>query len=468
MEEQSPSESKTTGGIVLEVNKSGTLITVDFPNAKFIASHMRETNGDFWAELQVYADLPTPNGNVMTQINRSKFNLLDDYKVLKLIDTLEEKTADYPSYYWGSLVDSAKDAIIDTKREGDPAVVIGNLDEYKPRIYDIRPMFVKGVANLMWAPGGSAKSYWALLSCVMVDKGLDIMGLRARRGKALFLDWEETEDVFRHRLSAIHKGLGLQSDSGIVYKKMYGTLADNVENLSKLIMNQNITYMVIDSVGQAMGGNGVDQDVVERYFAAGNVFGITWVSIDHANRAGESTGNWQIHGSAFKYARSRQVYEFKKVQELDSGEIEVMIYHRKANDSGIKSPRGYRVTFESIPEYVAEIDEYEQRLDKVTFNELSLGDADDSFMQNLSIGQICYQLVKANGSTKLDRLAIEVSRIKDVDSVTEDTIKSSVESYNLVIDGTREYPMKVGADGQTVHIVQTVTQDEEEQEWSSD
>jgi len=447
----------------LEVNKKGTLVSVFFPEEgiEFIGSYIKDKDGVFKTELHVYADIPSAGGRV--RLHRSHPDLLEDWDVKKLIDLLDEKTSDYKQYYWGSLVDKAKDAIIDTYREGEPAEVMDDLDAFEPRIYDIRPMFVKGVANLMWAPGGSAKSYFALLSCVMIDKGLDLMGLRARKGVALYLDWEETNDVFRQRLKAVHEGLGLSPDSGIVYKKMTGSLANNIETVSQIVAKHNVTYMVVDSVGAALGGNGVDQQVVEDYFAAGNLLGITWVSIDHANRAGETTGNYQIHGSAFKYARARQVYEFKKVQEHDSGAIEIMIHHRKANDSAIKSPRGYKIAFDSERYYIAEADDYDDRLSRVTFESLAWGDASDEFLNRESIGKICHELVKARGESNLTRLAMDVSRIKDVDSITEDTIQASIENYVVRQGGANVNPIVLHADGVTVSLV---TAEEEVEEWN--
>lgn len=241
----------------MEVTKKGTLVIVNFPedNTEFRASYIKDRNGMFKAELQVFAQLPSngARGN-MVRINRSHPDLLDDMEVNRLIDILQDKTKDYPSFFWGSLVDDAKNAIIDSYREGEPAVVMDNLDEIKPRIYSIRPMFIAGVANLMWAPGGSAKSYFGLLSCVMVDKGLAVMGMRARKGVALYLDWEENEDVFRQRLKAVHEGLNLASASGIIYKKMSGSLSDSIETISEIVLKHGVTFMVVDSVGAAPWG----------------------------------------------------------------------------------------------------------------------------------------------------------------------------------------------------------------------
>ena len=255
------------------------------------------------------------------------------------------------------------------------------------------------------------------------------------------MDWEETYDVFKQRLAAVHRGLGIPLESGIIYKRMSGSLQQNLQNLSRIVMKHNVTFMVIDSVGAALGGNGVDSNVVGDYFDAGNELGITWVSIDHANRAGETTGNWQIHGSAYKYNRARQVYEVKKVQENDSGYMEMVLYHRKTNDSGIQSPRGFSVAFESEDHYVPEEEDFEKRLVSVTFESLALGNADNELLRGMGIAEICHELIKTHGPTKIAKLAESVGIIKDVEGLTEDTIKNSVDNYNQ---------LTIGIDNETV------------------
>ena len=437
------------------VDRKGTVVTVAFPDdgVEITAERIRDRSGYFTAELYIYASLPFNGVMSKVKVNHSRPDLLDVNSKNRLIENLEEKTRDYPSLYWGEIVDAAVDAVIDKHREGEPEAIMGNLEGYTPRTYAIKPLFVSGVANLIWAPGGSSKSYLSLLSCVMVDKGLSIHGLRARKGVALYLDWEETAEVFRHRLAAVHRGLNIQPQSGVIYKKMKGSLADNVEYISKLIMKHNVTFMVVDSVGAALGGSGIDQDTVNQYFDAGNILGITWLSVDHANRAGETTGKWQIHGSAYKYNRSRQVYEVKKVQEHDSGDMEVVLYHRKANDSGLKSPRGFSIHFESEERFNKFEDDYDTVLQSVSFDTLELADANDALLKPLSIGEICYSKVKTHGSQPLLKLAITVASIKGVETVSEETIETSVNSDSRLM---------MSADNKTVVLAGV----EEESEWT--
>ena len=325
------------------------------------------------------------------------------------------------------------------------------LDNFTPRTYAVYPLFVRGVANLMWAPGGSAKSYFGLLSCVLIDRGISEFGLRAPKGNALYLDWEEEPDVFRQRLFAVQKGLNIQNPetSGIYYKKMMGSLVSNIEGISRTVIDKDITYVVIDSVGAALGGNSIDQQVVEEYFTALRILNVTSVSIDHANRAGETTGNWAIHGSAFKYARARQVYELKKVQEADSGELQVVMYHRKTNDSGNKSPRGFKVKFDMVENYNQHEDDYEKHLDKVVFETLGLGDADNELLRTMTLGEICRELIKTNGPSHIDSLRANLAIIKDND-ISDDVIHRTIENSTIL-----------KLEGDIVSFVQT----QEEKQW---
>ena len=168
----------------MEVNKTGSIVTVSFPEEEVIitAQNIEDKFGHFSAEVYVHAILPYNGRQVSTQLDHSRTDLLDISDKNRLVSTLEDQTANYPNrFYWGDTINRASDEIIDKYRQGEPEVVMSHLDDYSPRIYAIKPLFVDGVANLIWARGGSAKSYFGLLSCVAVDKGLSVMGLKARK-----------------------------------------------------------------------------------------------------------------------------------------------------------------------------------------------------------------------------------------------------------------------------------------------
>lgn len=426
----------------IRVEKRGTIVDAELPERSIFirAERIRETSSLVKAEISI--SIGEKGSRVL--LNRGRISMLEDAPKTRLIDLLIEKAASIgysdpeDDGFWGNVIDESFYAIVDKFREGNKAETMDNLASSPPRTYAISPIITKGVANLMWAPGGSYKSYFGLLTCVMVDRGLDFLDMHARKGNALYLDWEEDSDVFKNRLLAIQRGLVLPNPetSGIIRKEMAAEkLSTSIEELSKLIHDNDITYVCIDSLNPALAGNSVDSDAIEEYFASLRQLGVTSLSLDHANRSGEKSGNWSIHGSAFKYNRSRQVYEVKKVQVPNSQVSQFGLYHRKSNDSALATPRIFEVEFENRSEFNSKEDRYDDVLYKVTFRKKKLREASGEFMRAMEIPEIAHELVKEQGSLNIMTLAANVAETKGV-SVTPASLKASLNgSSGLVIDG---------------------------------
>ena len=126
-----------------------------------------------------------------------------------------------------------------------------------------------------------------------------------------------------------------------------------------------------------------------------------------------------------------------------------MLYHRKSNDSGNKSPRGFKVRFEMKENYNQYEDDYEKHLDKVVFETLGLGDADNELLRTMTLGEICRELIKTHGPIHIDALRSGVAIIKDND-ISDDVIKRTIENSNML-----------KLEGDTVTLVQL----QEEKQW---
>ncbi len=447
----------------MEVELRGTVVDVRFPDARIHirANRIRESAEKATAEITVWADLAIGDNYRKVRLNRSRPDLLDNNDKRNLIRDLEEATIDYPNYSWGSIINNTFDAIIDKNREGYSEVVMDDLKKAKGRSFAIKPLWEQNVNNLLWAKGGSSKSYFALLSCVFVDRGIKSLGLTAKPGRALYLDWEEEEDIFRHRLYSVQKGLNVENPerSNIVWKQMRGSLPANIEEISRLVIDNDISFVVIDSVGLALGGSGVDDEAVKGYFEALKLLKVTTLSVDHANKSGERTGNYEIFGSTYKYSYARNVYELKKVTEENAQEFESVFYHRKVNDGKLLSPTGFKVTFEETREWNPDEAEYEMVLDKVVFESLGLADASIEHLKGLTISALCYELIKKSEEkgTMLttDELARDIGFIKNEGegSVSIDVIERTLNNSTT---------MQLNQDG----TVQLISKQEEETEWT--
>ncbi len=295
------------------------------------------------------------------------------------------------------------------------AFTVGKLTNFVPRDYAVKPFLFRGVPNLIWAQGGSGKSWFGLLFCILIDKGMSAHGIKAKQGKALYLDWEEEPDLFVQRVKALHKGLGINSDeeSGIVYKKMSGSLAANIENIAKIVQRDEISFLVVDSVNASLSGSMNDDETIREYFNSLNGLGITTLSIDHANKAGETTGKWQLGGSASKKQRARQVFELRRFREPGVNSLDVVWYHEKGNDSRLGNPKAWQLNFHNTDYYNEQDNENQTVLDMVTFESIDIGDPDNPNFQTLSTQEMVYQLVFKRGAMSAETIAMEIGTIKD-------------------------------------------------------
>lgn len=411
------------------ISRQGTIIDVTFTDSKARVRASRIRESDFrpiTAELTFFTDLPD---KFNTQINHSRINLLDNMQKGRLITTLEDATSNYPYMYWGDVVQQACDAICDTFREGSPPIRMTNLGEDPmPRSYMLSPFFTRSVNNLVYSPGGSGKSLWALLGCIILDRNLkNVHGMSAYgKTNCLYLDWEEDVQIFKSRLFSLGKGLGLENpnESGILWKRMERSLPDEVDSISDICLQNSINYVVCDSVSPALGGSANDQEVIERYVYALRALGdnITTVSLDHTNKEGT------LYGSSYKMARARQVYQIKLVDSIDLGEkggqIEIVLYHEKTNDSKKRSPRGFKITFNDKPIE----NSFESYTDSIKFETMKLG-SNIKALRTLSIQGLCLELIKEEGSQSVSELARSIGIIRSED-ISPYAVKSLLVGYN--------------------------------------
>ena len=406
------------------INKKGTIIDISFVDVGlyFRAERISESLERISAEITVSMDITSDRGVSRERILWSRASLLDDRSKDAFVQSLEHATEDKslrPISY-DEVTSEAFGCIISAHREGESVEELTNMSTATGRVFHLRPLLLSKVPNLIWAQGGSFKSYFAQLCCVMTDRGYSDFGMHVKSpAKCLYLDYEESLDTFHRRIMAIQRGLGFPNPetSGILWKKMYQPFASSIEEISKIIRDRQIEFVVIDSMNPALGGMSIDSQSVEKFFEALGVLNTTSLILDHANRSHESnaSGTPAIYGSAFKYNRSRMVYEIKKKQESLAGEIQVVLYHRKTNDFKIQSPRGFNIKFD-MREVEEEGDTEGYKLDlihSVKFTPLRLGDADDEFLKTQPLSEVARELVDAHGPTAIGELAESIAMIKE-------------------------------------------------------
>jgi RecA-family ATPase len=72
----------------------------------------------------------------------------------------------------------------------------------------VLPGLEAGEVSMLVSPGGTGKSWWALLSAISTATGLDLLGLKAlgaapKRARVRYISFEDTREVLRRRMFAI-------------------------------------------------------------------------------------------------------------------------------------------------------------------------------------------------------------------------------------------------------------------------
>lgn len=416
------------------VTKLGTIIDVSFNDVGVYlrAERIVESPEKVTAEITVQMDIATHNGIRKERVLWSRPSLLDDRSKDAFIQSLEHAVDDKSlrAFSFDEIVTESFAHILSKHREGESVVTLENMNVAVGDIWHVKPLIIQGLPNHLWAQGGSFKSYFAQLTCILCDKGLEKFSLKARPSNALYLDWEQNQNVFMRRVIALQRGLGIEepTKSGILWKKMYGSFVQSYEVISKICKDNNISYVVFDSMNPALGGNSIDPMVIEQFYSALDSLNVTSLILDHANRSAETTGKPAIYGSAFKYNRSRMVYEIRKKQEELTGKTQIVLYHRKANENPPQSPRGFTVNFVNEEKLNESEGYYEEVIHSVHWEKMQLGQADDEFLKALSMGELVRELVDTHGATDLETLAANISIIKEVTvavQVIENTVSNS-------------------------------------------
>lgn len=393
------------------IRKEGTVIDIHFEDEGVLirATRVWERDRRLESEITVFADLKT-KGAQLARIERTNAILNNYAEKRRIISVLDEATYDY-EIKWGALINQAFDIIIDLHREGTPAEVQTDFTtDDTPRKFFVHPFIIQGTSNLIYADAGSGKSMFALLTCALVDRGLSRAGISASEGRVLYLDWEEEKSIFRNRLHSILKGLGVENSdqSRIMWKRMDRSLVDEIHFIQALVADNFITYIVLDSLSGAVDGSAVDDLVISNYFKCLRTLGekVTTLTIDHTNKKGE------LYGNNAKFAHTRMMYELKKIESYKNADgqsvADIALYHRKVNDMGQSSAKGFEITFydEAIPNVPGA-----KYTDRVVFRNMNLGDSEGA-LQHLSVPELMEEILKntPNGTLPKDDLINEARR----------------------------------------------------------
>jgi len=292
---------------------------------------LHEDKDGVYAEINVSCTIPGVPGQLHGPV---RFNLTATQSRTTLVNYLN-KRIEIPE--WAQFLEQASQLAVAQYRAGEP---VQNLADHLARRegqWCLWPFIAENQVNILYGDGATAKSTIALALMVSIQTGEPIVGEEPKLlHKGLYLDWEDDVETHGER----YGWLNIQTEAqAILYRKMYGTLADQIDEVRRLVDEHNIGFLVVDSAALACGSEPEKAEPPIRLFNAIRSIGVTTLLIAHINKEGGLYGNvaWRNYG--------RNVWKTEKQQTPGEDTMEIGLFHKKSNRGRLEKPQGFRISW---------------------------------------------------------------------------------------------------------------------------
>jgi hypothetical protein len=146
------------------------------------------------------------------------------------------------------------------------------------------------------------------------------------------LDFELDKTELTRRALEIARGMGLDSiPENFFYKSPETKISNLLRELPSFIKNNEIRFLVIDSMGAA-GLDSMDEKSVIEVYSKLRELDMTTLVIDHQSKmqSQDNPENKSPFGSVYKYNMSRSVIHLVHEKNIDNG-FTVKLVHKKSN-----------------------------------------------------------------------------------------------------------------------------------------
>ena len=281
---------------------------------------------------------------------------------------------------WIALVEEFCQRVLQADRTGQPAVDLRTLPA--PAAED--DLQVEGLHLLrrhpviLFGDGGAAKSYLALyLAGKLAERGMRV---------ALF-DWELAGEDHRDRLERLFSD-GMPR---LLYARCERPLVYEADRLRRIVKENDIEYLIYDSVAFACDGPPEAAEIAGRYFRAVRQIGGGSLHIAHVSK-GENADQ-KPFGSTFWHNGARSTWYVQRSEGSPDGDVlQIGLFNRKANLGRLRPPLGLTVTFSE---------------ELTTFRRADVGDTPD-LAGKLTVRQRMAYLLRG-GAMTMKQLAEEIN-----------------------------------------------------------
>lgn len=311
----------------------------------------------------------TDRTDMPTHILHTQLNLLSTRSKKDMIKELDDRLR-LPNG-WTSIVEQLCVMSLDNYRKGKPAREIWPASEGEeipqPEML-IHPLLYKEKPTILFGEGSTGKSYLSLTLAILTQLPFNDnpLSLRPEKANALYLDYESDEVEFRRRLTLLERGFELPSFP-IQYRECELPLVEDIDHLEQIIAEENISFVIIDSLGVASGNASLnDAATATAFYSALRRLKVTSLIITHTSKE-LGTKKATPFGSVYFTNLARCVYEVRRQQEQGANEIAIDLIQTKNNQGPLLAHQGFKIVFhidrtlvkrievETVPEFLEKL-----------------------------------------------------------------------------------------------------------------
>jgi hypothetical protein len=249
----------------------------------------------------------------------------------------------HPSVDWDYVVETVAVSTTRRMRQGAPVVLLTDDIPTKPVGFRCAPLVHEAMPSVLFGPGGLGKSLVALMMAMAVETGGWHGKFCGVPGKTLYLDYESEKEDLAHRAKQLrlgHPGLMSAQPS---YRRSHVPIADDLPALRRIVDENDIRLVVIDSLAAACGAELERAETATRFYSALRSLRVSSLIIAHVAKNSDEKS---IYGSVFFSNFARSTWEIRKEQEAGEDAItRIGLYHRKSNLGPLQRPFGLTMTF---------------------------------------------------------------------------------------------------------------------------
>lgn len=400
---------RTVSNETMELIDLAGSFQVSFPDhhAKLSFQRLSENSRGVSAELTVTV-------SSFELLGDTDIGLKSDSSRDKLAKSLSKTTSDIP---WKRLLERACAAVLKRHRHGEPIVELEPANSiHTPFV--LNPIVYRGHQTLIFAPGGSYKSYLALYICLVVIAGHRQNNIAAVRMNVLYLDWELDHETIGARLKALRTGHPELAHCRPLYRRCTQPLHLEAPQIAAEVASRQIGLVIVDSAAMACGGDLHSPESAIKLQQALRRIGCASIVLAHVSKSTADGQDKSAYGSVFFRELARNVWELSRPEGSDRVVLSQTGTSCKNSFGPKQSPLGFCFLFG------------DEQVRISSFNPAD--EVESGFEDKLPLRDRIQRLLS-------DGVARDSKAIADTLQAPESSVKSTLSNHRKIFDRSSDY-----------------------------